>query len=175
MINSLNLITQTCSSEDPDQDIKALLGKFSSNPDTEAQQKLFLPLIISSFGANKSVTETVEELKKHQQSSDATSKFLDAVLLLWFLPFILNYTLCLNSIFLSAVAEWANEALQGLGKGAPFSLCLTQKHFSKVASAYGIKDNVLSTVSPEFSTTLLSYGHLYVLSNVYMFPSSYLV
>lgn len=45
-----------------------------------------------------------------------------------------------------AVAEWANEALAGIKKGAPFSLCLTQRHFSQVASAYGNSDHYLSKV-----------------------------
>ena len=47
------------------------------------------------------------------------------------------------------MAEWAKEALTGLGKGAPFSLCLTQQYFSRVASARGENDNVLSNVSLE--------------------------
>jgi hypothetical protein len=47
---------------------------------------------------------------------------------------------------LAAVAEWANDALAGLKKGAPFSLCLTQKHFSRVASSHGNSENHLSKV-----------------------------
>lgn len=49
-------------------------------------------------------------------------------------------------ILLAAVSEWANDALAGLKKGAPFSLCLTQKHFSRVASSYGNNENYLSKV-----------------------------
>ena len=45
------------------------------------------------------------------------------------------------------MSEWAKEALLGLGKGAPFSLCLTQKHFSRVALARGKNDSDLCSVS----------------------------
>nr|XP_023916718.1 3-hydroxyisobutyryl-CoA hydrolase-like protein 3, mitochondrial [Quercus suber] len=108
-------------SEDPHQDIIALLARFSGSPESESQLKLLLPHIVSSFGANKSVNDTTEELKKHQLSGEA------------------------------AVVEWANEALQGLGKGA-LSLCLTQNYLSKVASAHGKTGNELSTLSAVMKT-----------------------
>ncbi|CAK9172291.1 unnamed protein product [Ilex paraguariensis] len=112
----------TTFSEDPHQDIKALLVTYSSNPESEPRLKLLLPRIISTFSTNKSVKEIIEELEKHQLSAD------------------------------TLVAEWAKDALVGLKKGAPFSLCLTQKHFSRVASANGRHDNALSTLNGVMKT-----------------------
>ncbi|KAL2929539.1 3-hydroxyisobutyryl-CoA hydrolase-like protein 3 mitochondrial [Bienertia sinuspersici] len=99
-------------SEDPHQDVAALLSKYSTQPESESQLKFLLPHIASTFGANKSVGEILEELKKHQQ-----------------------------------MAGWAKEALDGLAKGAPFSLCLTQKYFAKVASGLRSNDAALSKLS----------------------------
>ncbi|CAL9182061.1 unnamed protein product [Musa hybrid cultivar] len=103
-------------SSEPDKDIQALLAEYEK-PVLEAQMKTFLSQIVSSFGAHRSVAETIEELKRHQMSTDST------------------------------VAEWASDALSGLGKGAPFSLCITQKHFSKVALAHENIEHHLSKLS----------------------------
>ncbi|KAF3650120.1 3-hydroxyisobutyryl-CoA hydrolase-like protein 4, mitochondrial [Capsicum annuum] len=104
-------------SEDPDEEIKELLAKYSSDPVSGPRLKLLLPRIISTFAANKSIREILEELENHQQSAD------------------------------TLVAEWAKDALLGLSKGAPFSLCLTQKLFSKVAFACGKNENDLSRLT----------------------------
>ncbi|OAY77635.1 3-hydroxyisobutyryl-CoA hydrolase-like protein 3, mitochondrial isoform X1 [Ananas comosus] len=103
-------------SDDPHNDVGALLATYNKKPESESPLKILLPHILSSFAANKSVSESIEELKKLEQSTD------------------------------SAVADWAREALAGVGKGAPFSLCLTQKHFSQVASARGNDNHHLSTL-----------------------------
>jgi len=58
----------------------------------------------------------------------------------------LRVCICLFVPLVVAVAEWANEALAGIKKGAPFSLCLTQRHFSQVASAYGNSEHYLAKV-----------------------------
>lgn len=60
------------SSEDPHNDLQAILAKYSSTPESEPRLKLLLPRIISTFGANKSVKEIMEELEQHHQSADAT-------------------------------------------------------------------------------------------------------
>ncbi|TVU08043.1 hypothetical protein EJB05_41427 [Eragrostis curvula] len=102
---------------DPHRDVESVLTGYKKEPESEAQLEKLLPHIISCFSPDKSVAESVEELKKYSQSGDAT------------------------------VVEWANEALAGIKKGAPFSLCLTQKHFSKVASAYGNNEHYLSKLA----------------------------
>ncbi|RZC51170.1 hypothetical protein C5167_019588 [Papaver somniferum] len=98
-------------SDDSHNDVKGLLAEYNMKPESDSQLELLLPQIVSSFGSGKSVIEIIEELKKLQQSTDAT------------------------------VVEWANDALAALGEGAPFSLCLTEKHFSRVASAQLEKNN----------------------------------
>jgi len=102
---------------DPHRDVESVLTGYKKAPESEPQLEKLLPHIISSFSPDKSVAESVEELKKRSQSGDA------------------------------AVAEWANEALAGIKKGAPFSLCLTQRHFSQVASAYGNSEHYLSKLA----------------------------
>lgn len=104
-------------SEDPHQDIAALLDNHSSQPGSEPLLKSLLPFIASAFNVNQPVYEIIEELKKHQQSSDAIG------------------------------AGWAMEALEALSKAAPFSLCLTQQYFAKVASTCKKNDPELSKLS----------------------------
>uniref|UniRef100_A0ACD5UHD4 Uncharacterized protein n=1 Tax=Avena sativa TaxID=4498 RepID=A0ACD5UHD4_AVESA len=102
---------------DPHKDVESLLTGYKKEPESVSQLEKLLPNIVSSFGPDKSAAGSIEELKKCSQSGD------------------------------TEVAEWANDALAGLKKGAPFSLCLTQKHFSRVASSYGNNENHLSKLA----------------------------
>ncbi|KAI3801899.1 hypothetical protein L1987_30016 [Smallanthus sonchifolius] len=114
-------LLSTTFSEDPHVEVQEILAKYSSNPESEPRLKLLLPHIISTFGGNKSVKETMEEVEKKQRSDDPI------------------------------VAEWAKDAVSGLKKGAPFSLSLTQMHFSRVASASRTKEE-LSTLNGVMKT-----------------------
>ncbi|CAH9066549.1 unnamed protein product [Cuscuta europaea] len=104
-------------SEDPHHDIQKLLEKYRTTPDSEPRLRSILPRIISTFGGKKTIKEIMNELENHQDSGD------------------------------TLVAEWAKDALQGIRKGAPFSLTLTQKYFSDVASARGNRNNILSKLT----------------------------
>ncbi|KAF7149153.1 hypothetical protein RHSIM_Rhsim03G0245800 [Rhododendron simsii] len=75
-------IRSSDSSDDPNEDISALLAKYctSSNPESEPQLKLLLPLIVSSFGGIKSVNETMQELKKLHLRTDAMGDVLKCLL-----------------------------------------------------------------------------------------------
>ncbi|CAH1426391.1 unnamed protein product [Lactuca virosa] len=115
-------LLSTTFSEDPHHDIEAILGKYSSNPESESKLKSLLPHIVSTFGANKSVKEITEELEKYQQNTDAS------------------------------VSQWATDALVGIKKGAPFSLFLTQTYFSRVASACRNNQHELSTLNGVMKT-----------------------
>ncbi|KAF1874480.1 hypothetical protein Lal_00029907 [Lupinus albus] len=128
-------LIETNFSQDPHQDIKVLLARHESNPESEAQLKLLLPQIISSFGATKSIIQTIEELKQHQLSTDPNG--------------VLFELLFVNVVLF---VEWANEALQGLGKGSPFSLFLTKKYFSEVATAVEKNGSELSTLTGVMKT-----------------------
>lgn len=101
-------------SNDPHGTVQKLLTDYHKEPESESQLKALLPAIIACFSRDKSVMASIEELNRQQLSSD------------------------------SRVADWAKDALSGLGKGAPFSLCLTHKHFSAVAVAHGDHENDLS-------------------------------
>lgn len=109
-------------SGDPYDEIETILAQYSGDLKSEAQLKLLLPHIVSCFGANKTVIETMKYLEKLKLNPEPK------------------------------VAEWASDALQGMGKGAPFSLCLTQNYFSRVASALGKRDSDLSTLSGVMKT-----------------------
>ncbi|KAL8237039.1 hypothetical protein R6Q59_018120 [Mikania micrantha] len=114
-------LLSTTFSENSHIEVQEILARYSSDPESESRLKLLLPHIVSAFGGNKSVKETMEKLEKNQRSDD------------------------------TAVAEWAKDAVSGLKKGAPFSLSLTQMHFSRVASATGTNKE-LSTLNGVMKT-----------------------
>ncbi|KAG8075393.1 hypothetical protein GUJ93_ZPchr0006g45059 [Zizania palustris] len=57
--------------DDPHRDIELLLTGYKNEPESAPQLEKLLPYIISSFGPDKSVAESVEEIKKCSQSGDA--------------------------------------------------------------------------------------------------------
>ncbi|KAK8962234.1 hypothetical protein KSP40_PGU010414 [Platanthera guangdongensis] len=109
-------------SDDSHKDVQLLLEEYKKEQNEEPQLKTLLPYIVSTFGRDRSIFQIVDELKKLQSSSDA------------------------------AVADWASGALLGLGRGSPFSLCLTHRHFSQVASKYGNDQHPLSTLNGVMKT-----------------------
>ncbi|CAN6456353.1 unnamed protein product [Victoria cruziana] len=112
----------TSFSDDPNKDVQALLAEYGKEPESEAQLQVLLPQIASTFGSHKPVTKIIQELRQHELGDDLK------------------------------VAEWAREALVGLSKGAPFSLCLTERYFSKVASAKRTSGHYLSTLTGVMTT-----------------------
>lgn len=58
------------SSNDPDKDVLDLLDYYRREPESDSLLRMLLPQIVSCF-TNKSVHETIKELKGHQQSSDS--------------------------------------------------------------------------------------------------------
>lgn len=64
------------SSDDPHETVKTILDKYSNEPESEAQFKKLLPQINLCFGSNKSVKETIEELKRHEANTDAAGTVL---------------------------------------------------------------------------------------------------
>eukprot|EP00249_Psilotum_nudum_P014570 c24892_g1_i2 orf=131-1267(+) len=103
-------------SDDADQAVQSVLSSFAVEPETESTLSKLLPSICLCFGDKRPVLESVDALMKAQLSSDKT------------------------------VAEWAKGALSGLLKGAPHSLCITQKHFSMVLEAASNINDELSKI-----------------------------
>lgn len=95
-----------CSSDDPNKDVQALLSGYEKEPESEAQLKMLLPHIVSSFGSHRSVFEAIEELKKHQFSTDAVGMFL-----FWLLKkgyWVWSLTSANNADSLTAVAQFTS-------------------------------------------------------------------
>jgi 3-hydroxyisobutyryl-CoA hydrolase len=64
------------STDDPHGDVESVLTGYKKEPESEAQLEKLLPHIISCFSTNKSVAESVEELKKYDQSGDTAGSLL---------------------------------------------------------------------------------------------------
>ncbi|KAI4380687.1 hypothetical protein MLD38_006850 [Melastoma candidum] len=108
-------------SSDPYADVEKILAGYHSESESEAQLKFLLPYIKSCFNSNKSVNDIIKDLESHESCQDA------------------------------GVSKWANEALQGLTRGAPFSLRLTQRYYSKVAFEFA-KDSNSATLRDVMKT-----------------------
>lgn len=67
------------------------MAKYSSDPVSGPRLKLLLPRIISTFAANKSIREILEELENHQQSADTLGK-------IWWLRLIQGLAVRLYSL-----------------------------------------------------------------------------
>jgi 3-hydroxyisobutyryl-CoA hydrolase len=63
-------LSLSCSTDDPHKDVESLLTGYKKEPESVPQIEKLLPVIISSFGADKSAAESVEELNKCSQSGD---------------------------------------------------------------------------------------------------------
>lgn len=61
-----------------------------------------------------------------------------------------------------AVVEWAKGALEGLRKGAPTSLFVTQTHYAKVAAAASAPSDPLAEVSVDRAVLLKTFCMLMV-------------
>eukprot|EP00250_Pteridium_aquilinum_P012871 c20996_g1_i1 orf=113-1264(+) len=101
---------------DADGVVQSVLSQFSEVSDSEGCLERLLPSIVSCFGGGKSVMDSIVALKKEEALSEP------------------------------GVEEWAKGALSGIAKGAPHSLCITQRHFSSVSAAVSSFENELGTI-----------------------------
>ncbi|KAG0612506.1 hypothetical protein M758_6G033300 [Ceratodon purpureus] len=102
--------------------VEEVLAGHQVTPDSHPSLETLLPAITACFGASLSVADTIKALKEHEHSDD------------------------------DLVAEWAKGALAGIGKGAPFSLCVTKHHFATVAAAANSPGNDLSEIEGVMKT-----------------------
>ncbi|KAI3708327.1 hypothetical protein L2E82_37494 [Cichorium intybus] len=70
---------ETLFSEDPHYDLQEILGKYSSNPDSESKLKSLLPHIVSIFGANKSLNGVMKIEYRIDLRSSLRSDFAEGV------------------------------------------------------------------------------------------------